>query len=68
MANDKDKDFYQKSIDVLNEALKDLRATRDKLIEASIAAPVPVPVPGKSTPLYGFCALYCRRHPLCVRA
>ena len=59
-----DKAVYQKSIDTLYEALKDLRATRAKLIDASIA--VPVPVPGKSTPLYEFCALCCRRPPLCV--
>ena len=63
-ANDKDKAFYQTSIDTLYEALKDLRATRAKLIDASIA--VPVPAPGKSTPLYELCALCCRRPPLCV--
>jgi len=65
-ANDKDKTFYQTSIGMLNSRLERLITTRDKLIEASIAAPVPVPVPGKSTPLYEFCALCCRRHPLCV--
>ena len=63
-ANAEDKPVYQKSIDVLNEALKGLRATRDKLINASIAAQVPVP--GKSTPLYELCALCCRRPTLCV--
>jgi hypothetical protein len=49
-----DKAVYQKSIDILNSRLERLIATRDKLIEASIAAPVPVPVQGKSTPLYEF--------------
>ena len=62
--NGTEKGVLLKSIDVLNEALKGLRATRDKLIDASIAAQVPVP--GKSTPLYEFCALCCRRPPLCV--
>ena len=60
-ANTKYKPVYQKSIDVLNEALKGLRATRDKLIDASFAAPVPAP--GESTPLYEFCAFCCRRPP-----
>ena len=63
-ANAEDKPVYQKSIDVLNEALKGLRATRDKLIDASIAAQVPAP--GKSTPLCECCALCGRRPPLCV--
>ena len=49
-ANDLDKPVYQKSIDILNSRLERLITTRDKLIEASIAAPVPIPVPGKSTP------------------
>jgi len=67
-ANDLDKPVYQTSIGILNSRLERLITTRDKLIEASIAAPVPVPVPvpGKSTPLYEFCALCCRRPPLCV--
>ena len=46
--NGTEKGVLLKSIDTLYEALKDLRATRAKLIEAGIAAPVPVPVPGKS--------------------
>ena len=54
-ANAEDKPVYQKSIDVLSEALKGLRATRDKLIDASIAAQVPPP--GKGTPLCECCAL-----------
>ena len=62
--NGTEKDIILKSIEILNEALKDLRATRAKLIDASIAAPVPVPVPGKSTPLYEICALCCRLHLL----
>ena len=45
--NGTEKGVLLKSIDTLYEALKDLRATRAKLIDASIAAPVPVPVPGK---------------------
>ena len=42
-----EKAIILKSIDVLNSRLERLIATRDKLIDASIA--VPVPVPGKST-------------------
>ena len=53
-----------KSIDVLNSRLERLIATRDKLIDASIAAQVPAP--GKYTPLCVCCALCCRRPPLCV--
>ena len=47
--NGTEKGVLLKSIDILNEALKDLRATRGKLIDASIAASVPSPA-GKSTP------------------
>ena len=63
-ANAKYKPVYQKSIDVLNEALKGLRDHRRELSLASIAAQVPAP--GKSTPLCVCCALCCRRPPLCV--
>ena len=38
---------YLKSIDVLNEALKGLRASRDRIIDAATAAPAP----GKNPPL-----------------
>ena len=37
---------YLKSIDVLNEALKGLRASRDRIIDAATAAPAP----GKNAP------------------
>ena len=47
--NGTEKGVLLKSINMLNSRLERLIATRDKLIEASIAALVPVPVPGKST-------------------
>ena len=43
-----EKAIVLKSIDVLNEALKGLRATREKLIDASLI-PAPVPAPVKNT-------------------
>ena len=46
-ANAEDKAFYQKSIDMLNSRLERLMTTRDKLIDARFA--VPVPALGKST-------------------
>ena len=52
-ANAEDRPIILKSIDVLNSRLERLIATRDKLIDASIAAQVPAP--GKSTPLRVFC-------------
>ena len=62
-ANAEDKPVFLKSIDVLNSRLERLIATRDKLIDASIAAQVPAP--GKGTPLE-CCALCCRQLRLCV--
>jgi len=64
--NGAEKGVLLKSIEVLNEALKDLRATRAKLIDASIATPVPVP--GKSTPLYEFCLVLSTPPSLCAYA
>ena len=63
-ANAEDKPVFLKSIDVLNSRLERLIATRDKLIDASIAAQVPAP--GKSTPLCECCALCGRQPPLFV--
>ena len=63
-ANDKDKPFYQKSIDVLNSRLEGLISHRRELSLAGIAAQVPAP--GKNTPLCECCALCGRRPPLCV--
>ena len=55
MANAKYKPVYQKSIEVLNSRLERLIATRDKLIDASIAGPVPAP--GKNPFL---CVVVCQ--------
>ena len=63
-ANAKYKPVYQKSIDVLNSRLEGLISHRRELSLAGIA--VPVPAPGKSTPLCVCCALCGRRLPLCV--
>ena len=52
------------SIGVLNSRLERLISHRRELSLAGIA--VPVPAPGKSTPLCVCCALCCRRPPLCV--
>ena len=62
-ANAKYKPVYQKSIDVLNSRLEGLISHRRELSLAGIA--VPVPAPGKSTPLCVCCAL-CGRRPLCA--
>ena len=63
-SNAEDKPFYLKSIDVLNSRLEGLISHRRELSLAGIA--VPVPAPGKSTPLCECCALCGRRPPLCV--